>query len=150
MSSLVAALLLMGISVMVWRWTARAGAYKFSARHLSGTVLGLVAFGLAAVVLINLGDLARDQKILVPRDVTFLAPVQQPGSALSAEVSNLADKASFFGLIGNAWPAVFALEPVPARTYNPKNMPLSGMSVLAVTPLTQLRVTRALKRANPP
>src|SRR5439155_7057423 len=109
MTSLVSALLLVGISVMVWRWTARAGAYKFSARHLSGTVLGLVSFGMAVVVFINLGELTGDQKTFVPRDVTFLAPVQQPGSALSVEVSNIEDKASLLSLIGNGWPAVFAV-----------------------------------------
>src|SRR5262249_39313122 len=95
MTSLAAALLLVGISVMVWRWTARPGVYKFSARHLAGTVLGLVASGIAAVGFLNLGELAGDEQAFVPRDVTFLAPVQQPGSALSVEVANLADKMSF-------------------------------------------------------
>src|SRR5262249_3252461 len=34
---------------------------------------------------------------------------QQPGSALSVEVANLADKMSFLSLVGSAWPALLAL-----------------------------------------
>src|SRR5688572_14330757 len=49
MTSLVAALLLTGLSLLVWRWTTRVGVYKFSARHLFGTVLGLISFGVAIV-----------------------------------------------------------------------------------------------------
>ena len=99
----------MALAVMAWRWTAREGIYRFSARHLSGTLLGLLAFALAVVAFINLGDLAQNQKRTVPRDVTLLAPVQQAGSALTVEVANLADKPSVLSFARYAWPALLAL-----------------------------------------
>ena len=106
---LFALLALMALGVLAWRWTAREGVYRFSARHLSGTLLGILAFVLAVVALINLADLAQSQKGSVPRDVTLLAPVQQAGSALTVEVANLADKPSVLGFVRYAWPALLAL-----------------------------------------
>jgi len=106
---LFAALGLMALAVLAWRGAARAGVYRFSARHLSGTLLGLIAFVLAVVAFINLGGLAQSQKRYVPRDVTLLAPVQQAGSALTVEVANLPDKPSVLGFVRYAWPALLAL-----------------------------------------
>ena len=71
---------------------------RFSARHLSGTLLGIGRFVLAVVAFSDLGDLAQNQARSVPRDVTFLAPVQQAGSALTVEVANLEDKPSVLEL----------------------------------------------------
>src|ERR1035441_9313394 len=48
--SLLAALLLMALVVAAWRWTDREGVYRFSARHLSGTLLGLIALDRKSVV----------------------------------------------------------------------------------------------------
>ena len=98
--SLFAALILVGISVMVWRWTAREGVYKFSPRHLSGLVLGLISFAVAVAAFISLGNIVRASESTVPRDLTFLAPVQQASSALSVEVANAEDQISVLGLIG--------------------------------------------------
>jgi hypothetical protein len=109
MLSLFAALILVGLSVMVWRWTSRAGIYKFSPQHLSGLVLGLISFAVAVAALINLGYVAENQDLIVPRDLTFLAPVQQASSALSVEVANFEDKISVLDLIGYSWPALFAI-----------------------------------------
>jgi hypothetical protein len=108
-TSLLAALVLVAISVLVWRWTSSEGVYKFSARHFLGTLLGLISFGLAIVAFIRLADLAEHQNTFVPRDVTLLAPVQQEGSVLSVEVSNLAAQASVLDFAGYAWPALLAL-----------------------------------------
>jgi len=91
---LFAALLLMVLALTSWRWADREGVYRFSARHLSGTVLGLIACVLAFVAFISLGDLAQSQRGSVPRDVTLLAPVQQAGSALTVEVANLGSLAN--------------------------------------------------------
>ena len=85
------------------------GSYKFGTRYLLGTVLGSIAFILALTALENLGELVEQQRGQVPRDVTFLAPVQQPGSVLSVEVANVTDQASVLGVAGYAWPALFAL-----------------------------------------
>jgi hypothetical protein len=107
--SLFAALLLLALAVVAWRWTDQNGVYRFSARHLSGMLLGLIAFVLAMVALVSLGDLAQSQRGSVPRDVTLLAPVQQAGSVLTVEVANLADKPSVLSFVRHAWPALLAL-----------------------------------------
>ncbi|MGO8925673.1 MAG: hypothetical protein ACLQU3_02080 [Limisphaerales bacterium] len=109
LTSLFAALVLMALAVAAWRWTDRAGVYRFSARHLAGILLGLIACVLALVALTSLGDLVQGQKGSVPRDVTLLAPVQQAGSALTVEVANLADKPTVLGYARYAWPALLAL-----------------------------------------
>jgi hypothetical protein len=109
LTALFAALLFMALAVAVWRWTCQAGVYRFSGRHLFGTLLGLTALVLAVVAIFSLGDLVQSQKASLPRDVTLLAPVQQAGSALTVEVANLADKPSVLTFVRYAWPALFAL-----------------------------------------
>lgn len=68
-----------------------------------------MAFVLAGVAVINLGDIAEHHHTGLARDLTFLAPVQQAGQALSVEVGNVEDEASVLRGIGYAWPAFFAL-----------------------------------------
>jgi hypothetical protein len=107
---LLAALALVASALVLWRWTIRQPRSTLHApRPLLGMCLGLVAFVLAGVAFLNLGEVAARQRNDLPRDVTFLAPVQQAGSALTVEVSNFADKFSVPDLIGYAWPALFAL-----------------------------------------
>ncbi|MDB6022524.1 MAG: hypothetical protein JWQ04_2381 [Pedosphaera sp.] len=106
---LLAAILLAGIALGVWRWTALQNSGKFSARHILGTASGLLAFGLAVSALLNLGDLAALENRAVPTDATFLAPVQQAGSSLSIEVANLPVKASASSYFVFAWPVLLAL-----------------------------------------
>ena len=124
--SLFATLALLALAVLAWRWAGQEGTYRFSARHLAGTLLGLLALALAAGTLVNLANLAQEQKRTVPRDVTMLAPVQQPGSALTVEVANLADKPTVFGFAHFAWPAAVRARVVdlwmvqpPARAQRP-------------------------------
>jgi len=106
---LAALVVLVGIVMGVWRWTCREGVGRFSARYILGFALGLASLALAAVVFINLLDLAENQNRYAPNDVTFLAPVQQAGSALTVEVTNASEKASSFDLVHNLWPIVVAL-----------------------------------------
>jgi hypothetical protein len=109
LAALFAVLALMALAVWACRWSAREGVYRFSSRHLAGTLLGLLAFVLAVAAFINLCDLAQNQQRAVPRDVTLLAPIQQAGSALTVEVANLADKPSVLSFVRYGWPALFAL-----------------------------------------
>jgi hypothetical protein len=53
--------------------------------------------------------LTEGQRQELTRDVAFLAPVQQPDSALSVEVANIPDKFSVAGFVGYGWPALFAV-----------------------------------------
>ena len=101
-------LLLLLAALVMWRWASGEGVYKFSARHLIGAVIGLVAVLAAAFALAGMFDLAHSHRSFPTRDVSFLAPVQQAGSALTAEVENVSEKASSFGIVANAWPALIA------------------------------------------
>ena len=96
--SLVAALVLMLLALLVWCWAVREGVYKFSAQHIFGTLIGLAAAVFVAVALVNLVAGAGLEKSYAPRDVTFLAPVQQAGSALTAVVANVSETASTVGI----------------------------------------------------
>ena len=107
--SLIMTLVLVIAALIVWLWSSRAGVTKLSAQHVIGTVLGLVAICAAVVALADVFQLADQQRGFLPRDVSFLAPVQQAGSALSVEVANVSEKAASFSIIGSAWPALVAL-----------------------------------------
>ena len=100
---------LVGIAMVVWRWAAREGGSRFSARHLAGLVIGLTAFVMAILALGNLGDLAGHADRYAPRDLSFLAPVQDAGNALSVAVANVPEGASTSEFISYAWPAALAL-----------------------------------------
>ena len=107
--ALFAALVLLALGVVAWRWAIRQGTHLFSVRHIAGTLLGILGFVLAGVVLVSLVDRARDQARSIPREVTVLAPIQQAGSALTVEVANLADQPSVLGFLRYAWPALLGL-----------------------------------------
>ncbi|HVM49346.1 MAG TPA: hypothetical protein VMU04_15065 [Candidatus Acidoferrum sp.] len=109
-----------GLGVLAWRWTVRETgtdasarrpnpAWRSGARRIIGTLVGAVAIVAAAVAFVNLCELAQEQKRTLPGDVTLLAPVQQPGSALTVQVANLEDKTSVLTYVGYAWPAVLGV-----------------------------------------
>jgi hypothetical protein len=106
---LFAALLLTAIAVWIWRWTARETGSRFSARHVSGLLLGLVSFGIAVAAFVTLADVFRHQYQFAPRDVTLLAPVQQAGNTLSVELANVPDRGTVSGSLADGWPALLAL-----------------------------------------
>ncbi|MEO8353518.1 MAG: hypothetical protein ABI680_17450, partial [Chthoniobacteraceae bacterium] len=110
-ATLVAALALIALAAFVWRNATREGVYKFSARHWVGLLLGGVALLFAFVAMGALGEIAARHTAEMPREVTFLAPVQQAGSALTAEVGNVEDELSVLSVIGWTWPALFAILP---------------------------------------
>jgi hypothetical protein len=105
---LVVALVLILFAVWAWRWAAR-GTPRFSVRHLGGMFVGLGAVALAGMLFAMLCEQATSQQQLVPRGLTFLAPVQQSGSALTVEVANVVDELTFWRAVAQAWPALLAL-----------------------------------------
>ncbi len=107
--TLLGALALIALAVFVWRGATRDGVFKFSARHTLALLLGCAAFVFAGGALIGLWKIAAEHTAEAAREMTFLAPVQQAGSALSAEVKNVVDETSVWGVIGRVWPACFAL-----------------------------------------
>jgi hypothetical protein len=109
LTPLLAALGMLVCALVVWRWTTREDVCKFSARHLCGTVLGLVAVLMAALALARFASNAQEYRVALPGDVSFLAPVQQMGSALSVEVANEPTEFTLTSFVLLAWPAVLAL-----------------------------------------
>ncbi len=100
---------LLGAALVVWHWAMRKNASRNSARYLGGVAVGFVALILAGTMLVRLHGLAAAQETSLPRDVSFLAPVQQANSALKVEVSNVSENFSAFGSVATAWPALLAL-----------------------------------------
>ncbi|HMH80243.1 MAG TPA: hypothetical protein VK514_08475 [Candidatus Acidoferrum sp.] len=100
---------LVACALVAWRWASRESVRKFTTRHILGAVLGFVALFLAFVAFLNLNDLAAQYQGSLPRELAFLAPVQQASSALTVTVANVEDKASAISFIGSAWPALFAV-----------------------------------------
>ena len=98
-----------GLALGIWRLTGRPGTWRNSPRHWSGAIAGTIAALCALAALFTLGQLARDHAQTPPSDIAFVAPVQQPGSALSVEVANLPDTPSVLGRVWQVWPAWIAL-----------------------------------------
>lgn len=107
--ALLAALVLLVLAVTLWRSVTSPAVAKFSFRFWSGTILGIVAFVVAAIAFMNLFEIADEHTAELPGSLTFLAPVQQAGHALTVEVTNEEDKTSAWSWIGYAWPVLFAL-----------------------------------------
>src|SRR5205823_2128887 len=94
---------------IVWRWAGQRGVYQSSPRQIGGAFLGIVAFVFAIVSLYNFAQVLGHHQGELPAELSFLAPVQQPGSALNLEVLNVSEKASALTFIGRAWPALFGV-----------------------------------------
>jgi len=71
--------------------------------------LGIVSLIIAIGAFLNFTDLADQHANSIPRDITCLAPIQQPGSALTLDFSNLSTKFSVAEFLGYAWPALLAI-----------------------------------------
>lgn len=76
-------------ALLVWRWASGPGVYRFSARHCFGGLLGLGGLVVAGLLITSGFEWAHDHRSVLPTDVSFLAPVQQAGSALTVEVANV-------------------------------------------------------------
>jgi hypothetical protein len=103
------ALALVAFAVWVWRWATREGTPRLSFRHLSGALVGVGAVALAVLLFGMLSDQAGRQQQILPRGLSFLAPVQQSESALSVEVANVLDELSLWRGLMQAWPAILGM-----------------------------------------
>jgi hypothetical protein len=72
-------------------------------------VSAVMLLALAGLALFSIGLMASEQTTELPRNLTFLAPVQQEGNALSVEVDNLEEKVTAFELLQFGWPALLGL-----------------------------------------
>lgn len=103
------ALLSLAVGLASCRWASEAGVHKASPRHIAGTAATLIGFTATLFLLIGLGQIAQSHGRNLPRDISLLAPIQQAGSSLTVEVSNLADKFSLLSLSRYLWPILIAV-----------------------------------------
>ena len=96
---LVLALAFLILAIPVCRWATGEGVQKFSPRHLLGGVVTLAAICCAGVSLAHLAGVFEPIASDTSGGVTFLAPVQQAGSALTAEVANVPANAPTFAFV---------------------------------------------------
>ena len=97
------------LALMIWRSALGAGVYRNTVRHSMALVVGCIAFGLSlfAIKFLELGSRNAGRK--APDEVTFLAPVQQPGTALTVDVSNVPVEESTLDFSGGGWLAIVGL-----------------------------------------
>ena len=108
-SPLLAALAAFAVAIFIWRWATGGGAHKFSPRHLLGGVIGVGAVLFAGVSLLRLVGMFEPIATDVANGVTFLAPVQQAASALTAEVANVPANTPTFAYGGSLTLALLAV-----------------------------------------
>jgi hypothetical protein len=110
----------------VWRRASRDGVYR------GGATAVLVLFVLMVLCFIKLAALAGTATTTPPTTLTFLAPVQQAGTALSVVVANTADKTTFRAVFGYGWSALAALALwLAGRYWFPTASRIGGWMLLA-------------------
>jgi len=96
---LVLALSFLLLSVAVSRWATAEGVHKFSPRHVLGGSITVAAVVGAGISLLHLAGAFEPITPAAANSVTLLAPVQQAGSALTAEVANVPAQAPTYALV---------------------------------------------------
>ena len=95
------------VALLVWRVATREPGRN--ARFWSGAIIGAVAGLVALIGFIQLAGMAGAAEVVPARELSFVAPVQQPGSALALRVANLPMERSWILGIGVAWPIIVGL-----------------------------------------
>jgi len=108
-SPLVVALMAIALAIFAWRWATGGGAHQFSPRHLLGGVIGIAAVLFTGVSLARMAGVFEPISRDVANTVTFLAPVQQAASVLTAEVTNVSASTTTFAYGGSLTLAVLAV-----------------------------------------
>ncbi len=96
-------------AIFIWRWTVAQGVYRFTPRHLLGSIIGLLALTIAIFSFVQMSSTVETVPVNVSDTLTFLAPVQQSGSSLAVEVANVPANEARPASISRAWPAVLAV-----------------------------------------
>ncbi|HEV2209167.1 MAG TPA: hypothetical protein VG167_10360 [Verrucomicrobiae bacterium] len=107
--SLLLGLLLLGTTLLVWRWAMQPGSYRFGPRHSVGLLLGVLCLIAAGLAFSNLAQVLNEHRTVAATNLAFVAPVQQAGTGLSVEVSNLPNRIAALGWFVYGWPALLAV-----------------------------------------
>lgn len=94
---------LLALALGAWRSGSRPGVYRRTPRHATALLLGSVSFLLGIVLLLVLASVALGHEVTPPSEISFLAPVQPPGTALSVELENLPVEHSIFEFSSGFW-----------------------------------------------
>ncbi|MFN0127496.1 MAG: hypothetical protein ACKV19_12505 [Verrucomicrobiales bacterium] len=86
---MIGAIGLLVLSVLVWRSGTLAGVHRNTTRHSTALIVGALAFLFAIGALFILAAGTGPIRDSVPSEISFLAPVQQPDTSLTATVSNI-------------------------------------------------------------
>lgn len=97
------------VALLLWRWAAGPGVYRFTGRHWLGSLAGLAALAIAIFLFLQIPSAVGTLPVGTPDELTFLAPVQQANSALTVQVANVAAAEARPAFIGRAWPALLAV-----------------------------------------
>jgi hypothetical protein len=92
-------------ALIAWRRAHAAIGLKRGTLLAGGTLAVLVGL----VCFLNLLDQVAHQTVYLPRQLMFLAPIQQAGSVQTIQVANVPDKAFAPEIFGNTWPILLAL-----------------------------------------
>jgi hypothetical protein len=95
--------------LVVCAWASASGVQRLSARNVAGLLLATLAFVMASFAFVQLNGLVGAKSISVPRELSFLIPVQQPGASLNVELDNVSEKLSLLRLVLLVWPAFIAI-----------------------------------------
>ncbi len=95
-------MILILLAVVLWRWAGKEGSRD--ARFWSGAVVGAAAVAVALISLVQLIGMAGGAKVQPLRELSFVAPVQQPGSALALKIGNLPLEISWISYVWLSWP----------------------------------------------
>jgi len=106
--SLIISLAFLFLALVLWRWAVAGGTYRFTPRYLFGSLAGLTALVFAIISFLQISSTVETMQVNSPETLTFLAPVQQAGSALTVQVANLPAAAARPSSIARAWPALIA------------------------------------------
>jgi hypothetical protein len=96
------------LGAVLWRWATRPGMMRFSLKNLLGFGLGGLAFLMAFVALFQLVAFALGHGLETSSQISFLLPVQAPGSAFDVTLDNQ-DLKDLAGAWLVAWPVYLGL-----------------------------------------
>ncbi|HTV39305.1 MAG TPA: hypothetical protein VMF08_01910 [Candidatus Sulfotelmatobacter sp.] len=95
------ALLFFAMAIILWRWASMYDGRRFTPRHSIGIIAGSAAILIATISAVRLANTFEPITNESTNGLTFLAPVQQAGSALTVEVANTSENARTFGFAGS-------------------------------------------------
>lgn len=133
LSSSCVALLFFLLAMIVWHWAAGKDVHRFTPKHLLGAGAGLAAIVIATVSVARLACAFEPIANRATHDITFLAPVQQAGSALTVEVANVKENAWTFAYGGSVALVMLAIAcRIYGRARGQKTLPrILGWTILA-------------------